>query len=49
MTPVEIQLVRKLRQVPGEAHVQVMGYVDYTFASKRVPAPADQGVHQNDR
>jgi hypothetical protein len=44
MNPDEIQVVRKLRQVPGEAHVQVMGYVDYMFASKRVPAPADQGA-----
>lgn len=49
MSPDEIQIVRKLRQVPGEAHVQVMGYVDYMFASKRAPAPSDQGAHQNDR
>lgn len=36
----EIQIVRKFRQVPGEAQVQVIGYVDYMFASKRTPVTA---------
>ena len=31
----EIQIIRKLRQVPGEARTQIVGYVDYTWASKR--------------
>ena len=46
----EIQIVRKLRQVPEETQVQVIGYVDYMFASKRMtpaPAPVDQGASQN--
>jgi hypothetical protein len=46
----EIQMVRKFRQVPEEAQLQVVGYVDYMFASKRkapAPAPADQGAPQN--
>jgi hypothetical protein len=50
MSQDEIQIVRKLRQVPEEAHVQVMGYVDYMYASKRTtkaPGPADQEGPQN--
>ncbi len=47
MSPDEIRILRKLRQVPGEARVQVSGYVDYMYASKRVPAPADPGISQN--
>ena len=46
----EIQIVRKFRQVLEEAQVQVVGYVDYMFASERktpVPAPADQEAPQN--
>lgn len=46
----EIQIVRKFRQVPGEAQAQVVDYVDYQFASKRTtatPGPADQGDPQN--
>jgi len=31
----EIQIVRKFRQVSEEAQVQIIGYVDYMFASKR--------------
>lgn len=49
MSEDEIQLVRKLRQVPEEARTQIVGYVDYTWTSKRTmmhpatcnpPAPA---------
>ncbi len=50
MSPDEIQMVRKFRQVPGEAQTQVLGHIDYVFASKRitpVPGPADQGAPQN--
>ena len=36
----EIQIVRKFRQVSGEAQVQIIGYVDYMFASKRTLAAA---------
>lgn len=46
MSPDEIQVVRKLRQVPEEVQVQVLGYVDYVFASKRTtsaPGPGEQG------
>ena len=31
----EIQLIRKYRQVTPEGKVQIVGYVDYTFASRR--------------
>jgi hypothetical protein len=31
----EIQLLRKFRQVSDEARTQIVGYVDYMFASKR--------------
>ncbi len=34
MTAEEIQIVRKFRQVTEEAKAQIVGYVDYTFASK---------------
>jgi len=50
MSPGEIQLVRKLRQVPEEAQASVAGYVDYVYASKRTttaPCPADQVARQN--
>jgi len=36
MTPEEIQLIRKLRQVPNESKAQIFGYVDFMFATKRV-------------
>ena len=36
MTPAEIQLIRKLRQVPDETKTQIFGYVDYMFATKRI-------------
>jgi hypothetical protein len=35
MSPVEIQMVRKFRQVSEEAKTQIIGYIDYMFASKR--------------
>jgi hypothetical protein len=38
MSPEEIQLVRKLRQVPRDAQLEIVGYVDYTFAAKRIMA-----------
>ena len=50
MSQDEMQMVRKFRQVPGEAQTQVLGYVDYVFASKRTtpaPGPADRGAPQN--
>jgi hypothetical protein len=31
----EIQLIRKFRQVSGEAKTQIHGYVDYMYASKK--------------
>ncbi|MEK6743079.1 MAG: helix-turn-helix transcriptional regulator [Nitrospirota bacterium] len=36
LTPMEIQLIRKLRQVSDETKTQVFGYVDFMFATKRV-------------
>jgi lambda repressor-like predicted transcriptional regulator len=36
MTPAEIQLIRKLRQVSEETKTQIFGYVDFMFATKRV-------------
>lgn len=33
----EIMLMRKLRQVSDEAMVQIIGYVDFMFASKKRP------------
>ncbi len=35
MSPDEIQMLRKFRQVSDEARTQVAGYVEYMFASKR--------------
>ena len=35
MSPEEIQLMRKLRQVSEDGRTQVLGYVDYMFATKR--------------
>lgn len=31
----EIQIIRKFRQIPGEAQGEVAGYLDYTWAMKR--------------
>jgi len=36
LTPAEIQLIRKLRQVSDETKTQIFGYVDFMFATKRV-------------
>ncbi len=36
MNDMEIQIIRKLRQVPDEQKHQIAGYVDYTWMSKRV-------------
>jgi hypothetical protein len=36
LTPGEIQLIRKFRQVSDETKTQIIGYVDYMFATKRV-------------
>lgn len=35
MGPVEIQILRKFRQVSEEGKSQISGYVDYMFATKR--------------
>ena len=35
MSADEIQMLRKFRQVSEEARLQIFGYVDYMFASKR--------------
>ncbi len=36
MNETEIQIIRKYRQVPDEAKTQIEGYVDYTWASKKM-------------
>ena len=33
----EIMLLRKFRQVTDEARVQIAGYIDYMYASKKTP------------
>jgi hypothetical protein len=35
LSPIEIQMIRKFRQVTEEGKTQIVGYVDYMFASKR--------------
>ncbi len=35
MSPLEIQMLRKFRQVSEEAKTQIYGYVDYMFATKK--------------
>jgi len=35
LSPVEIQLIRKYRQVTEEGKTQIMGFVEYTYAAKR--------------
>lgn len=35
MSPEEIQLVRKFRQVSEEGKTQIAGYIDYMYASKK--------------
>jgi hypothetical protein len=45
MSQDEMQILRKFRQVPEEAQVQVIGYIDYVFASKRTttaPSSAEE-------
>lgn len=34
LTPEEIQMMRKYRQVSEQGKTQIIGYVDYTFASR---------------
>jgi len=46
MSEQEIQIIRKFRQVSEEAKTQIIGYVDYMFATKRVSPPPSGG--QND-
>jgi hypothetical protein len=36
LTAEEIMLLRKFRQVTDKARIQIAGYVDYTFASRRI-------------
>jgi transcriptional regulator with XRE-family HTH domain len=40
MSPGEIQMVRQLRQFPKEVQTHIAGYVDYVFASQRMPVTA---------
>lgn len=35
LSPVEIQLIRKYRQVTKDGQIQIVGYVDFTFATRR--------------
>ena len=35
LNPVEIQMIRKYRQVTEEGKIQILGFVDYTFASRK--------------
>jgi hypothetical protein len=41
LKPHEIQLLRKYRQLTADEKLQAVGYVNYMFATKRVPPPAD--------
>lgn len=36
LTEPEIQIIRKFRQIPDEAKVQITGYLDYTWAMKKI-------------
>jgi len=36
LTPEEIQVIRKLRQVSDESKTQIFGYIDFMFATKRM-------------
>lgn len=36
MTADEIMLLRKIRQVTEEARIQIAGFIDYTFASRKI-------------
>jgi hypothetical protein len=35
MTPEEIQIIRKFRQVTADARTQIIGFVDFVYATKR--------------
>ena len=35
MVPEEIQVIRKLRQVTDDAKVQIVGYVDFMYETKK--------------
>ena len=39
MTTEEIQLIRKYRQVTDEGKTQIVGYIDYMYASKKSGGP----------
>ena len=41
LKPHEIQLLRKYRQLSEEEKIQAIGYVNYMFATQRVPPPAN--------
>ncbi len=47
MNDEEIQIIRKFRQVPDEAKAQIVGYVDYTWASKRTTMKVSDGEEKN--
>jgi hypothetical protein len=47
MSHEEIQILRKFRQVSEEAKTQIIGYVDFMFATKRVAPPSSGGQQQN--
>jgi hypothetical protein len=32
----EIQLIRKFRQIPDDAKSQITGYLDYTWATRKI-------------
>ncbi len=35
LSPVEIQMIRMYRQVTKDGQIQIVGYVDFTFATRR--------------
>ena len=39
MSTVEIQLVRKYRQITEEGKTQILGYIDFMFASRNSAQP----------
>jgi hypothetical protein len=48
MSEQEIQIIRKFRQVSEDAKTQIIGYVDYMFATKRItpgPIAGQSDVH----
>ncbi len=44
MSPEEMQIVRKFRQVPVEEQAQIIDFIDYMFASKRASPAAHTGA-----